>query len=384
MKRIVVVLSVILLAGWCLAAFPVVDQGDVQPNDNRLKGPIDESKQGELTLASFNIRNLAARKRCLKDFEVLADLVDEADVVMIQEAGMGIYDNDPNVSKAEAKRMKAVVALLQINLGDGWTVLLAPTPSGSGLGAETVILAHRKSGKGYTMSAAWDGYADLGDKRDMGVFKLTLTKDDQTKEMLLGSVHLTPEDPDRGQQMIKVADWLVARKQQLAVVMGDFNWGYKKTAGVQNYLGEEKVKQHHADGDLFQIFHSLSYLGKATEGKLRTNMGFRKGGYFYDQFLTTPPLASKMADSGKLLKDCGMIAFGTKHAHMKKAVKHSEKKRGYGLKQFLKHAGLQPDAEAEGNGPYVKATEDISKQAHGDATLVLSDHRVIWMQLKMW
>ena len=36
MKRFVFVLGVLLLAGWCLAAFPVVDQSGVQPNDNRL------------------------------------------------------------------------------------------------------------------------------------------------------------------------------------------------------------------------------------------------------------------------------------------------------------------------------------------------------------
>ncbi len=65
------------------AQFPTVSQGDVQPNDKRLGDPIGESKEGELTIASFNIRNLGNQKRSLNDFESIADLFDEADVVMI-------------------------------------------------------------------------------------------------------------------------------------------------------------------------------------------------------------------------------------------------------------------------------------------------------------
>ncbi len=319
-----------------------------------------------------------------KGLQVLAGLVDEADIVMIQEAGLGIYDKDPNVSETEAKRMKAVVALFQINLGSNWMVLSAPTPSGSGFVAETAILAYRKNGQGYVISAIWLEYADLGDKRDMGVFKVTLTKNGETKELLLGSVHLATDDPERGEQMIKVADWLVARKQQWAIVMGDFNWGYKKTSGVQNYLGEEKVTQYHIDGELFHVFHDLSYLGKAQAGKLRTNLGFRKSGYFYDQFLTTPPLADKMADGGKLLEDCGMIAFDTHDKHMKDTIKYWEARRAYGLDKFLQYAGLEPEEEPEGNDSYARAVTKISKQAKDDATYVLSDHRIIWMQLKLW
>ena len=50
---------------------------------------INKSKQNELTIVSFNIRNLGARQRSLKDFAGIADLLDESDVVMIQEAGLG-------------------------------------------------------------------------------------------------------------------------------------------------------------------------------------------------------------------------------------------------------------------------------------------------------
>ena len=108
-------------------------------------------------------------------------------------------------------------------------------------------------------------------------------------------------------------------------------------------------------------------------------MGFRKGAYFYDQFLTTPPLASKLADGGGLLEDYGMIAFGMHHAHMKKAIEYWEKKRSYGLGRFLTNADLDPEEAA-----YGKTLKEIDTQASNDATYVISDHRVIWMQLKAW
>ena len=176
-------------------------------------------------------------------------------------------------------------------------VLSAEGPSGSGADAETCILAHRKKGKGFEMSAQWVDYVDLGDKRDMAVFKLTTKQGQNQTDYQLGSVHLTPDDPDRGEQMIKVADWLVAQGSKPSIVMGDFNWGYKKKSGVENYRGENKVTELHEQEELFQLFHSLSYLGKGSTGDLRTNKGFRKGAYFYDQFLMTPALANQLADA---------------------------------------------------------------------------------------
>ncbi len=68
MKKLALTMGVIILASCCLAEFPTVTQQDIETNDNRLKGPIDKSKQGELTIGSINVRNLGARKRCLKDF----------------------------------------------------------------------------------------------------------------------------------------------------------------------------------------------------------------------------------------------------------------------------------------------------------------------------
>ena len=107
MKRLTICLFFILLFSHTShsneTSFPEIVQGDIQPNDERLGKPIGKSKQGEVTIASFNIRNLGARKRSLKDFAHLADLIDEADVVMIQEAGLGVY-HGTNVKKIRPLR----------------------------------------------------------------------------------------------------------------------------------------------------------------------------------------------------------------------------------------------------------------------------------------
>ena len=263
-------------------------------------------RRGELTIASFNIRNLGSRQRSLKDYEAIAALIDEADVVMVQEAGLGVYSGT-QVSDSARERLDAVVAVFQMYLGSNWVVTRAFRPSGTGAGRETALLAYRKQADGYRMEATWAGYVDLGEKRDMATFRLTLIQDEigTTKDLLLGSVHLTPEDPDRSDQMLKVVAWLEGHSDERAIVMGDFNWGYKKTSGVENYRGETQVRALHEAGKLFQVFHALSYEGKSNKSQLRTNMGFRSSGYFYDQFLLTPILAGEMADGGQFLEDCG-------------------------------------------------------------------------------
>lgn len=112
----------------------------LQPGDKKLSEPIGTSKEYELTIASFNIRNLAGNKRRLKDFAVLADLIDEADVVLVQEVGLGLYDKDEDVSAKEAKYLEAIVNNFKLFLEEGWVVESAPNPSGSGKGIETKSL----------------------------------------------------------------------------------------------------------------------------------------------------------------------------------------------------------------------------------------------------
>jgi endonuclease/exonuclease/phosphatase family metal-dependent hydrolase len=383
-RRHTVLVLVFLLVSWspAFAAFPTIAQGDIVPNDRRLGRKIGTSKSGELTIASFNIRNLGSRQRSLKDFEAIVNLIDEADVVLVQEAGLGVYRGSA-LSRDERRRLDAVEAIFALYLGEAWVVTRPPSPSGTGQGRETTLLAYRTHGAGFSIAAVWSEYVDLGNKRDMATFTLTLTREGTgtTKELVMGSVHLTPEDPDRGTQMRKVAEWLIGQGNNQAMVMGDFNWGYKKTSGVENYQGEAAIRTLHGDAKLFQVFHALSYVGKAKSTQLRTNMGFRKEGYFYDQFLTTPVLAGELADGGKLLQDAGMLAFGVHNRHMKDVIARSEKRRRFGLDKFLKYAPIDEETHRVA---YAKALKDIRSQARNDATWLLSDHRVIWMQLKVW
>lgn len=260
-------------------------------------------------------------------------------------------------------------------------MIIPPDPSGTGNGRETAILAHRKKGKGFEVKGEWSEYVDLGDKRVITVFKLNFSNQNDSKEILLGSVHLTPDDPGRGEQMIKAAKWFVDHKDENALIGGDFNWGYKKTSGVENYKGENAVIKLHDDELLFQLFNSMSYLGKSNGNQLRTNMGFRKDGYFYDQFLISPQLTERLADEGSFLKDCGIVAFGVHNKNMKKAISDLTKQNSYGLKKYLEFAeGSTPvDQEA-----LDKAEKKVEQQAQNNATYLISDHRIIWVQFKLW
>ena len=101
--------------------------------------------------------------------------------------------------------------------------------------------------------------------------------------------------------------------------------------------------------------------------------------YFYDQFLTTPPVAAKLADGGQLLEDVGMIAFGKHNSYMKKVIEKSKKRRTYALTQFMKEAEITKDTYPDA---YERAMN--LAEARDDATWILSDHRLLWMQLKLW
>ena len=88
--------------------FPKIEQGDIVPHDNRLTKPINKSKADELTIVSFNVRNWGSGARSLAYFQVLADLVDEADVAVFQEVGLGLLDKNEDVSDKEDKRLDAI------------------------------------------------------------------------------------------------------------------------------------------------------------------------------------------------------------------------------------------------------------------------------------
>ncbi|MDJ0835715.1 MAG: hypothetical protein QNK37_04315 [Acidobacteriota bacterium] len=376
------------------ATFPDIDTGDLKPNDERFGDPIGETKDGELTIASFNIRNMGNKQRSLDDFEALVDLMNEADVILIQEAGLGIYDKYVGLDDDETLRMEAIMAIFEVYFGDGWDIICPIKPSGSSVSAEAGMIIYReKSLGGFRLDAFWNGYVDLGnDKRDMATFALDVTKGKETKTYMLGSVHLKPEDPHRGAEMQYVIDWLLehGKHNRNAIVMGDYNWGYKKVSKdkegnpVTNYLGENRVIKLHKEGKLFQLFSNLSYLNKGDDDDFRTNMGYRKSRAFYDQFLTTPPVASQLADGGKLQEDCGFIAFGLYNKRMKKVIADDLKARMDGLNKYIK--AMEKAGGNLSSQQHKEAMAKVGKQLKGRAddngTYKISDHRLIWMQIK--
>ncbi|WP_417432763.1 hypothetical protein [Kiloniella sp.] len=212
----------------------------------------------------------------------------------------------------------------------------------------------------------------------MATFKLLLKKDSNIKQLQLASVHLKPDDPYRGQEMIKAADWLISQSIP-TIVTGDMNWGYKKTSNVINYKGEAYISKLHEEEKLFQVFKEISYLNNGTSTKLRTNMGFRKTRFMYDQSLLSPSLANHMADGGKLLADTGFIAFGMYETRMKKVISKNIKKMSYGLDKYSAHLDQNLD-----NSSFLDATNKIQNRANDEATYRISDHRPIWLQLKIY
>lgn len=372
--RTILVFLFLMINLQLFAQFPIINPEITEQVKKSLKKGIDTSKNGELTLASFNIRNLGNTQRSLKDFELLADLVDEADIILFQEVGLGIFSKKGD-NPADLKRLEAVKAVFQAYLGTNWQVILANEASGTGSSRESVMLAHRIQCKGFGISSVrCADYVDISPERDMAVFEVTI---DSAYTLHLGSVHLTPKDPMRGEQMQKVADWMIENAEKPIVVMGDFNWGYQRTSKVKNYIGENYIRTLHQSGKIFQPFYHLSYLGKAKDDQLRSNMGFRKGGYFYDQFLISPAIASEMADGGSFMEDCGIYAYEL-NSEMKKRVKYWEKRHLKGLEKYMKAAKLPKDEL------YKKTLDTIYQQSEDFSTYILSDHRIIWMQIRLF
>ncbi len=359
-------------------AFTYPVKGDVKPNDKRLYLEIPESSDSEISIVSFNVRNLGARSRSIKDFAGLLDLVDEADVIFLQEVGLGLITKE-TMTASQEKALNSVAKLIEINLGKNWTVKLADGASGVNQGRETSLVAYRHNPGGYALSVNWKKYVDLGSSRDLAEWEITIKKEDNTKTISVGSVHLTPNDPARGLEMKKVGDWLISKGTTDAIALGDMNWGYRRTSGVENYTGEAYIDNLDNSGKLYHLFKQLSYLKKGKETDLRTNMGFRKDAFFYDQFLLSPSLASDMANEGKLLKDCGMIAFGKYDKYTKDKIKKIDKNRINGLEKYAKATNLDKN-----NNHYKKTLAKVKMQSNDSATYYLSDHRPIWMVLNVW
>jgi len=377
MKKLSLLVIIFLLTITCFPQFPVISRGDVNPGDRRLARYMDESIQGEITIVSFNIRNLGDRKRSFKDYLELIDLVNEADIVVFQEVGLGLFDGE-DVEEMNIPQFKAIVAQLRIAFGDGWALCIPPQPSGVGNGREINLVAYREICNDFICQVFWNGYEDLGLRRDLALFDVNLNTNNQTHTFHLGSVHLKPDDPYRGQEIIELANWFIQNNTNL-IVVGDFNWGYRRTSGVNNYLGEERITALHDSGSVFQVFRDLSYLGSAGDDELRTNMGFRNNGYFYDQILLSPDLSDNLADGGEFLEDCGIFAFDLRSGFMKKTADYLNGERNKALKTYLDL--LERVGEVSNDDVLSITRQKTLYDAKDYSTYFVSDHRIIWVKL---
>ena len=380
MKYIISAILILLCLSSDGQQFPAISQGSIVPSDNRLAKWIDESKSDELTIASFNVRNLGNVRRSFSDYTGIVDYIDESDIVVFQEVGLGLFSKDV-VDENNIPEYKAIIEQLKIAFGEEWDICIPAKPSGIGRGREANIVAYKRNCNGYACEVKWDSYIDLGDRRDMPLFSVELSKNGNTQNISLGSVHLKPDDPYRGEEMIKLANWISVNNSNL-IIVGDFNWGYRRTAYIENYLGEKRIKAMHDSGTVFQLFYELSYLGKAKANKLRTNMGFRKSGYFYDQILISPDLSDNLADGGEFLKDCGIFAYDLRSGFMKQTDNYIEAERSKGLNKYIDL--LYKDNDIANEAILSKTRSNVDYYSKDYTTFFVSDHRIVWVQIDVF
>ena len=132
---------------------------------------------------------------------------------------------------------------------------------------------------------------------------------------------------------------------------------------------------------MFQPFADISYLGRGGADEFRTNMGFRRDGKMYDQFLLSTSLADRLADGGRFLEDIGIVAFDIRNPRMRKLVKKEERAMQKALDIFFDASELD---RAKHESSLGEAKARFRTLAEGRATYRISDHRPIWIQLKVY
>ncbi len=105
----------------------------------------------------------------------------------------------------------------------------------------------------------------------------------------------------------------------------------------------------------------------------------------FERFVLRPVNSMKVLNSLHAGWDgsSGMLAFGIHCKPMIDVIGSSKEKRNYGLKKYMKNVQIQPENN-QNQAAYLKTQEQVERQAQNDATYVISDRRVIWMQLKVW
>ena len=132
---------------------------------------------------------------------------------------------------------------------------------------------------------------------------------------------------------------------------------------------------------VFQPFADISYLDKGDADKFRTNLGFRRVGKMYDQFLLSASLANQLADGGRFLEDIGIVAFDIRNRRMRRLVKRGEDVMQKALEIFLRESNLDLTMY---ESSLDEAKKEFHRRSQDRATSRISDHRPIWIQLKMF
>ncbi len=378
---------VISIFSWNLIVsqtYPSIKTNGLSPGDAAFTQVFESSKVGELTIMSFNVRDVRGTSRSLEDFRQLANLIKNADIVVFQELGAKGYSKKEEKNNKMMERFNAMVAVYKSYLGAGWKheIAATPTPHYLGLGAELPLVLYREFSNGMTIDIDWNGYHDLGDKRDMGLFNVTCTKGISSEVFTIGSVHTKPACPERGQQLTRIGKYAEDHTDSNFILLGDFNFGYKSNCD-NGYEGENYIRNLHQNKKAFLVFNDISYNGNGDNDNFRTNLDRRSKPHMYDQFLISNSYANKLADGGSLTEDCGWISF-SKGDYFTKVMSKEARSQMKGFKKAMEYYKRSTTSTRSKN--FIKNKEkeiQLHYTTVNTATHHLSDHKPIWLQLKL-
>lgn len=372
---------------------PALDISGVAFNDQRFTIPVQNSDGAELTIVSFNIRDSWGVNRTLEDFQELARLIDGADIVVFQEMGAKHFKTSGS-NEDLMDRLRATATVFTYYLGEEWTFVFADRSSpdvdavpkvsnGQRSAAEIPCVAYRTTRGNLKINIDWTGYYDLGSYRDMGLFRVQCTNGSNKETFTLGSVHLKPECPGRGEEMLKVAEYIETHEAENYIILGDFNWGYYSTCS-NKYDGENRISELHDEGTVFQVFHDISYTGKGSSENFRTNLDNRGTAQMYDQFLVCKNYAGKLSDDAKLLEDCGFVSYST-DPYFKSRVDDILNDQLKGVKAFMKTRGYaMSSAETKAALDSTEVEIRSNSLILDEASFKMSDHKPIWMKINLF
>lgn len=355
------------------------------PEDKAFENPVELSETDALTIVSFNIRDMSGRERTLEDFQELANLVEGADIIVLQEFGAKAFKKSGE-NEELTDRLQASTEVLKSYLGAEWKFLFAETatPITFGGAAEIPCIGYRSTRGELTINANWAGYYDLGEARDMGTFTVTCSKGAAQEVFTLGTLHTKPTCPQRGYELLKVADYIDEHENDNYILMGDFNWGYYSTC-TNRYEGEERILEQHEEGKVRQVFNSISFTGKGKTGEnFRTNLNIRSTPQMYDQFFLCKNYADDLSEGGSLGEDCGFVSFSqdTYFNSRKEDVVREQLK---GVKAYMRTMGYTSKAPETLAALEVAEEEIRSSWLLSDETSYkMSDHKPIWMRIDIF